>query len=439
METEAGCPRWRKRKLAAVDASAAAEPPNPRAEMEVQELTLLRDGGGEGGTADRISHLPDGVLEPGPDNSSMTKLAAPAAGEAPNTEVGMEGQEPPLPVVNGGAGDRISHLPDGVLGDIISLLPTKEGARTQILASRWRHLWRSAPLNLDHNWLCKDEHATDSVVERILSGHLGPGRRFCAPVYHLHHDRADAWLRYPALDNLQELELCSSGRIFKRLPYPPATTQPLLAAALRFCNTLSVAIIGDCQFPDSTAQALHFPKLKKLALERGLRVDSLTTAVHTVKILAVDSRALSLDVVIDLMRCFPFLEKLYIESIGAGKTNLWRRKHRDFLRSFDIRLKKISWRYYRGIKSHVDFATFFVLNAKLLELMTLEVHKDDYNEEFIAQQRKKLQLDSKASGAAQFRFTEDWSHRCASYFRVHDLDLADPFERIEPYQFSALA
>ncbi|CAM0907373.1 unnamed protein product [Alopecurus aequalis] len=268
METEAGCPRWRKRKLAAVDASAAAEPPNPRAEMEVQELTLLRDGGGEGGTADRISHLPDGVLEPGPDNSSMTKLAAPAAGEAPNTEVGMEGQEPPLPVVNGGAGDRISHLPDGVLGDIISLLPTKEGARTQILASRWRHLWRSAPLNLDHNWLCKDEHATDSVVERILSGHLGPGRRFCAPVYHLHHDRADAWLRYPALDNLQELELCSSGRIFKRLPYPPATTQPLLAAALRFCNTLSVAIIGDCQFPDSTAQALHFPKLKKLALER---------------------------------------------------------------------------------------------------------------------------------------------------------------------------
>ena len=118
---------------------------------------------------------------------------------------------------------------------------------------------------------------------------------------------------------------------------------------------------------------------------------------------------------------------------------MWRRKHRDVIRSLDLHLKTISWRYYRGIKSHVDFATFFVLNAKVLELMTLEVHKDDYSEQFIAQQRKKLQLDSKASRGARFHFTPDWSYRSAWYFRVHDLDLADPFERGEPYQFSALA
>jgi hypothetical protein len=84
-------------------------------------------------------------------------------------------------------------------------------------------------------------------------------------MYHLQATTADVWLRSPALDNLQELELCSFE---ERLPNPPPTLQPLPAAAFRFSETLLVATIGDCHFPDDTVEVLNFPKLKKLAFQR---------------------------------------------------------------------------------------------------------------------------------------------------------------------------
>ena len=77
--------------------------------------------------------------------------------------------------------NRISSLPDGVLGDIVSLLPTKAGARTQVLSSRWRRMWRSAPLNIDLHLHDSERRIHVDQIPRVLSAHPGPGRRFSIP------------------------------------------------------------------------------------------------------------------------------------------------------------------------------------------------------------------------------------------------------------------
>nr|XP_034580749.1 uncharacterized protein LOC117844084 [Setaria viridis] len=51
---------------------------------------------------------------------------------------------------------------------------------------------------------------------------------------------------------------------------------------------------------------------------------SIMAVVCNIKILAVDIHTLSLDMVLDLMRCFPCLEKLYIEFFRSGDRNSWR-------------------------------------------------------------------------------------------------------------------
>jgi hypothetical protein len=108
---------------------------------------------------------------------------APAAMDAndPKPPTTTEGSREPPPgaeeVGGGEMPDHISSLPDAILGEIISLLPIREGARTQTLASRWRHLWRAAPLNLDYSLLPGHRDRQDILLGVILSAHQGPGCR----------------------------------------------------------------------------------------------------------------------------------------------------------------------------------------------------------------------------------------------------------------------
>ncbi|CAN6196721.1 unnamed protein product [Urochloa humidicola] len=161
--------------------------------------------------------------------------------------------------------DHISRLPDAILSDIVSLLPTKYGGRTQLLSSRWRPLWPVAPLNLDiHDRPPFQILIPAGEISSILSSHLGPGRCSRIPRSYLEHDdrpaaTLDGWLRSPALDGLQELEFHYGD--WEKSPLPP-----LPASAHRFSSTLRVAYFGACDFADGEAGMLHLPLLKQLSL-----------------------------------------------------------------------------------------------------------------------------------------------------------------------------
>jgi hypothetical protein len=152
--------------------------------------------------------------------------------------------------------DLISRLPDAILGTIISLLPTKDGGRTQALSHRWRHLWRSAPLNLEVLTSVPRVPLAvlASTVSQIISQHPGPARRFYFPFLHTKlYAQAEGWFHSRALANLQELDISFAGQLL-----PPF----MLCSA----STLIVAKIRDCDFPREIVSSMNFPLLKKLSL-----------------------------------------------------------------------------------------------------------------------------------------------------------------------------
>uniref|UniRef100_A0ACD5UH69 Uncharacterized protein n=1 Tax=Avena sativa TaxID=4498 RepID=A0ACD5UH69_AVESA len=442
----------------------------------------------------------------------------------------MEAADPhiqqPLPRAEGAEEgvDRISGLPDAVLGDIISILPTREGARTQTLASRWRHIWRSAPLNLDYRDLPAKGDVLIALISQILSSHAGSGRRLLISACHLCHEPAtvDAWLRSAALSNLQELEFCCAATRSPALP-------PAVPSTFRFSSSLRAVTIGQCRLPDGISDTLHFPQLKQLTLEQvrisegslhriiagcpvlecmlldsnsgfncvricsptlrtiGVRVGFFRqgfsqfwkmviedapclerllqldliqhidlsiisaptleimgclsyedyhfsdfqgpravfpTVVHTIKTLSIFVYENSVDMVLSFLSCFPCLEKLYMEQKYSPSNNPWRRKHKSQIRSLDIRLKTVVLKYYRGVKSDVNFAMFFVLNAKMLELLRFEVPR--CSNDFIASQQRLLQLGRRASRGARFEFTDYTCCRKLDDIKhVQDLSVVD--------------
>ncbi|KAM0891774.1 hypothetical protein ACQ4PT_026159 [Festuca glaucescens] len=466
----------------------------------------------------------------------MEEEAAEEAMRAPKRRrsVGDDGQHVPP---GGGSGeeqetldglDLISRLPDEVLGTVISLLPTKDGARTQLLSRRWLPLWRSpmAPLNLAVVCKLRNKHKGVTVVSKILSDHRGPARRFSILLVFFHGIMAvvDGYFCSATLAGLQELEVTNLQR--KRYPLPPP-------ALTRFAPTLRVLKLDGCQFCDRVTRP-SFPHLKQLILYNvGISEDSLqcmisacavleslslrgvwfarlcissptlrsinlqafrskcemviedapclerllpnfpndgpttmrvirapkleilgflsegistlhlgtavfqkmiaislTTKMHTMKILALDSIGSNLDAVVDFLKCFPCLEKLYVILHPQKDTNNLRKYDPlDPVECLELHLKKVVLKNYDGNKrSPIDFVKFFILNAKVLREMEIGVLYEE-SDEWMCYQHRQLQVENRASRDAQIELRSDTYARPTNHWHTHGLSMADPFDK----------
>lgn len=161
--------------------------------------------------------------------------------------------------------DRISGLSNALLRDIVSRLPAKDAARTAVLATRWRGVWRSAPLVLidahlsDGAWPPTDTPSVADVVSRVLATHPGPFRSVHLVYSRMSERQAELrrWLRLLSARGVQELVLVNR-------PWPIDVPLP---RTLFNISTLTRLYIGVWKFPDATGlRGVSFPHLRELGL-----------------------------------------------------------------------------------------------------------------------------------------------------------------------------
>uniref|UniRef100_A0A6V7QT78 FBD domain-containing protein n=1 Tax=Ananas comosus var. bracteatus TaxID=296719 RepID=A0A6V7QT78_ANACO len=229
--------------------------------------------------------------------------------------------------------DVISGLPDCLLGIILSLLPTKEAARTSLLSSRWRRVWNTSPLYLSDDCIwskkifarrifgrvtpwSRDKRWRFHTISHILGSHRGSVQRFSLiHTRFLDHDLsvAEGWFCILAQKHVQEIEL--------RFPNDYSPAQRWIPAFLFACESLKKLSLHNCLFPAEAS--LNLINLLELDLhetevkDKGLRkILSCCTALQLLSIedrslhrIHLRSRSLRVLRVID---CFD-LKELFIE------------------------------------------------------------------------------------------------------------------------------
>ncbi|KAK1660716.1 hypothetical protein QYE76_048875 [Lolium multiflorum] len=161
---------------------------------------------------------------------------------------------------------------------------------------------------------------------------------------------------------------------------------------------------------------------------KSLAPASLNNTMRTVKILALEFSVADLDATIGVLRCFPCIEKLYVNFMKWLNIPVNKHVHpTDPVKCPEINLKELVLSNYKGSEQDFCFAKFFVLNAQVLKKIRLGVI-DKISMELLADhQYRLLEVGTSASPDVQVEFVASTVGHNYMSLDAHDLSIADPF------------
>ncbi|XLS70104.1 hypothetical protein HN51_026969 [Arachis hypogaea] len=162
--------------------------------------------------------------------------------------------------------DRISLLPDSILCDILSYLPTKEAVSTSILSRRWRHVWKDLQVldidDIPFRYTLEWEARFVSYVNAILAQRNPdyPIEKFRLTCKEDSEDSLPilTWLDAIIRPHLQELYLCLDLVVGIALPEAILTFPSLKSLVLKHGDYFDYYP----EFPN-----VYLPSLKNLELD----------------------------------------------------------------------------------------------------------------------------------------------------------------------------
>ncbi|KAJ4768240.1 F-box/RNI-like/FBD-like domains-containing protein [Rhynchospora pubera] len=204
-----------------------------------------------------------------------------------------ETKPPPVPAHPDGP-DLISQLPDWILHSILSLVPVKDAARTSVLSSRWRHLWKDVPLRLDddsfnpHNRRPYDDRYYHVVSDPWLDW----SRKAVSSIFYSHHGPIESLrlsLFYPfQMDRFVETAVQRGIRELNLVPFDFGRDTFKLPLSLLFCNTLHQLSLRRCTFPQALLPSI-FPNLRELRLDSVPLPDDLLSKCVSLETLQISN------------------------------------------------------------------------------------------------------------------------------------------------------